>query len=158
MNYLISNRYKGISAIVFYTSTILGICLLYFLDGGSDLPSNWKIPVPALWNDTFLSTTGDGVYRDHIWNELVAILLIISGLGYGFSKERVEDELIGKIRTNALVWSLFWNYGALILATIFVYGLPYFQVMTYQLFSILILFNLRYQWMLKKHYAANHEE
>ncbi|MBP1629510.1 MAG: hypothetical protein H6Q15_403 [Bacteroidetes bacterium] len=56
------------------------------------------------------------------------IFLVTLGIGVifvTFSKERIEDEYISKIREQSLVWAILVNSFINILVALFVYGLPY---------------------------------
>jgi hypothetical protein len=68
----------------------------------------------------------------------------------GFSKEKIEDEYIASIRMNALVWAVFVNYSLLIVAFIFIYDLSFLNVMAYNMFTVLLLFIIRFHYLLFK--------
>jgi hypothetical protein len=82
------------------------------------------------------------------------VLIIISGLVNCFSKEKVEDELISKIRLDSLIWSLYVNYGLVIIATILIYDFVFFNVLIFNLFTILLFFNLKLRYNLNMHYKS----
>ena len=63
-------------------------------------------------------------------------------------KEKTEDEFIAMIRLESLVWATYINYGVLILALIFVYDIPFFWVLVFNMFTTLIFFIIRYNWAL----------
>jgi len=52
------------------------------------------------------------------------------------------------IRLESLVWATYINYGVLILALIFVYDIPFFWVLVFNMFTTLIFFIIRYNWAL----------
>ncbi|MBT8321463.1 MAG: hypothetical protein KJO90_07325, partial [Eudoraea sp.] len=96
---------------------------------------------------------------NNILNEILAILVILSGLLVAFSREKDEDELITKIRLESLVWATYWNYGILILAFLFLYDLTFYWVMVFNMFTILYLFIIRFTLAIRKLKAsASHEE
>jgi len=65
------------------------------------------------------------------------------------SKEPVEDEFIQRLRLESLVWALYWNYGILLFAILFIYGMPFFTVMSINLFSLLLIFLIRFRLKLR---------
>jgi hypothetical protein len=93
-----------------------------------------------------------------IFDELITIVLIISGIIHSFSREKTEDEYISSIRLQALTWSIFVNYGLVLMATLLIFGMAYFHVMIIHLFSLIILFNLRFQYKLRAYYKINSDE
>ncbi|MCB0375018.1 MAG: hypothetical protein KDD04_03770, partial [Sinomicrobium sp.] len=74
-------------------------------------------------------------------------------------KEKDEDEFIGRIRLESLVWATYVNYGVLLLSFLFVYGLSFFWVMIVNMYTILIFFVVRFNLQLRKlKNSGNHEE
>jgi hypothetical protein len=141
-NYLFPNRYKTISGWVFYIAIVTG-----FYCWSMDFFDEFLVvPVP----DLFGQTGG----QNGILDELFTIIIIVSGLIHCFSKEKIEDELISKIRLDSLIWSLYVNYGLVILATILIYDFLYFTALVYNLFTILLFFNFKLRYNLYKHYKS----
>jgi hypothetical protein len=114
--------------------------------------------VPALINDPIF-TNNKGIWIENgLFDELITIVLIISGIIHSFSKEKMEDEYISSIRLQALTWSIYVNYSLVLLATLLVFGLAYFHVMIIHLFSLIILFNIRFQLKLRSYYKSGTDE
>lgn len=149
-NYLFSNRYKTISGWIFYIAIIVGL-YFFFTDSFDDL---LVVPVPDLFDTHSVFTSGEGPATNGILDELITVLIIVSGLIHCFSKEKVEDELISKIRLDSLIWSLYVNYGLVILATLLIYDFVYFNVLIFNLFTILLFFNLKLRYNLHMHYKS----
>ena len=149
-NYLFSNRYKTLSGWVFYISLIIG-SILWITDA---FDHYLVISVPDLFGTDSLFDTGNGWMKNGILDELFTVLIIISGLIHSFSKEKTEDELISKLRLDSLIWSLYINYGLVILATLLIYDIMYFNVLIFNLFTIILFFNLRLRFNLHKHYTS----
>jgi hypothetical protein len=93
--------------------------------------------------------------KNGIWIEngildgLITVVLIISGIIHSFSKEKMEDEYISSIRLQALTWSIYVNYSLVLIATLTIFGIDYLHVMIIHLFSLIILFNIRFQLKLR---------
>jgi hypothetical protein len=146
--YLLPSRYKRMGWFVFVPSVVLGL-ISYFCE--------WE---PALldvrvWGFTGLEDTMgklDIIQApiNNILNEICGVLIILSGLMVAFSKEREEDELISMVRLESLVWATYWNYAILILAFVLVYDMAFFAVMVFNMFTILVLFIIKFNWALHK--------
>ena len=81
---------------------------------------------------------------------VVGVLFIIGAMMVGFSKEKREDEFIAKLRLSSLLWAVWVNYALLFLAFFFVYGTDFLTVMMYNMFTILIIFIVRFNYLLYK--------
>jgi len=151
MNYLFDNKYKKISGLGFYLTTIIGLYLL-ITDKILDL---FTLNVYSLFSESFSDLTyGGGWIENGLGDEIFTTIIIISGLVNSFCKEKIEDELISKIRLESLTISLFISYGLVMLSTFLIYNLSYMYVLVFNLFIILILFNLVFRYRLYKHYKS----
>lgn len=74
---------------------------------------------------------------------LAVALLLIS-----FSRERQEDEYIAALRTKALVWAVYVSYVILIIGTVSIYGDAYLYFFFSNLFTLPIVFILKFRWMM----------
>lgn len=89
----------------------------------------------------------------HWINNLCIFGAVAGGLLVGCSRERVEDEMIARIRLNALLAALWINYGVLLVAALLVYDLQFIDVMMYNLFTMLAIFVALFRfrlWRLRK--------
>ena len=160
MKFLFNHKWKRISGWIFYLTIPVGIYLL-FTDSFEDL---LKIRVFSLFHSETIFTTSNTENiigsRGFRWiengfvDEILTFVIIVSGIIHSFCKEKVEDELISKIRMDSLVLSLYINYSVLLFFNFFVYELSYFYVMVFHLFTILILFNLIFRYKLNIHYKS----
>ena len=151
MNYLFDNKYKKISGLVFYLTSIIGLYLL-LTDRIFDL---FTLNVYSLFSESFSDLTyGGGWIENGLGDEIFTTIIIISGLINSFCKEKIEDELISKIRLESLTMSLFISYGLVIISTFLIYNLSYMYVLVFNLFIILILFNLIFRYRLYEHYKS----
>ena len=155
LNYLFPNRYKKKGVIILIPSIIMGFVTCFDYE-----PAFLDLRVPAIFVDELF---GDnkllGFTNNNILNELLGVLIIISSILVAFSKEKQEDEFIAKIRLESLVWATYINYAVLLVAFVFVYDFSFLWVMIFNMFTILIIFIVRFNWQvykLKK--LATHEE
>ena len=154
---LLGHKYKRIGWILLIPTFIISIIVIISENDG---PEMFDAKVPALLVDEFM---GDFRYfamiENNIFNEILGVTLIISLLLVAFSKERVEDEYITKIRLDSLVKAVILNYLILILAFVTVYDLSFYWVMLGNMFTTLILFILIFNINLNKlKNTAEHEE
>ncbi len=98
--------------------------------------------------------TGFGWIENGLGDEVFTLLIIVSGIVNSFSKEKIEDELISRIRLESLSLSLFISFGLIIISTFLVYNLNYMYVLVFNLFLIILLFNLILKFRLFKHYNS----
>jgi hypothetical protein len=89
--------------------------------------------------------------KNNMIDELLTLLLVGSGLIHLFSKEKQEDEFIMQLRFHAMKWSYLLNFTVLAIGSLLVYGLPYFNVMLFCLFSQLVCYHLVFRIFVLQH-------
>lgn len=146
---LLPHRFKTIGWVILIPVTILGI---FATTSGYEL--DWlNMKVFALFNDDlfFGSEDDSGSFRfitTNVTLTLIGALFIVGGMMVGFSREKNEDEFIANLRLSSLLWSVWVSYVLLFLAFIFVYGMSFFSVMVYNMFTVLIIFIIRFNYIL----------
>jgi hypothetical protein len=117
---------------------------------GTDI--SWlHMKVFAIFSDgAFGKNQSFGVIDTNITNTVIGVLFIIGAMLVGFSREKSEDEFIAKLRLSSLLWAVSVNYILLLLAFMFIYGTPFLNVMVYNMFTVLILFVVRFNYLLYK--------
>ncbi|MFZ4401182.1 MAG: hypothetical protein ACOYO1_14180 [Bacteroidales bacterium] len=145
--FLFPHFFKNIGWFLLVPGIFLSIYILFFND---EIPF-LTIKVFALVdNNPFQATKTFSFINDNITNELCGILFILGALFVAFSREKNEDEYIGKIRLESLLWATYINYALLLFCILFLYGLSFFNVMMFNMFSLLIFFLIRFNLMLYK--------
>jgi ABC-type Fe3+-siderophore transport system permease subunit len=96
------------------------------------------------------NTTYFSIISKNVVPTAIGVLFIIGALLVSFSKEKLEDEFIAEIRQSSLLWAVLVNYILLLLAFVFIYGLAFMNVMIYNMFTILIIFIIRFNYILYK--------
>jgi len=146
-NYLLPHYLKRVGFVLL----ALGVVALMYSFLISNTPDFMDFNVYALIRQRFLSPVEFfSVVETNFLDELIAGLLIL-GLGLiSFSREKVEDEFIAKTRLESLVWATYLNYGVLLLSVLFVYEMAFFRVMIVNMFTILIFFVIRFNWVMSK--------
>ena len=144
-NYLLPNKYKLFGWILFIIGLIGGIIISAsnFEFGGPSLK------VLSIYNESFLSSDRNffTIVENEIIDEIIAILIIVGGLIVGFSKEKIEDEFIYKLRKDSLVWAIIVNYMVLLFTILFIYDLAFFDVLVYNMFTPLLFFIIRFNFL-----------
>ncbi len=143
---LLPYSFKRIGWVLFIPTALLG--LLMAIDGFNGFPS-FLLPDSAVGSETL----------SRISNNIVLIGLLLGALLITCSRERIEDELIARIRLNALLTALYINILATVIATLALYGFDYLNVMVVNLVSLPVLFLVIERvmlWRLGK--EAAHEE
>jgi hypothetical protein len=79
---------------------------------------------------------------------LMGAFFIVGGILVGFSKEKNEDEYIANLRLSSLLWAVLVNYLLLLFAFLFVYGWVFLDIMIYNMFTVLIIFIARFNYLL----------
>lgn len=133
------HKYKLIGWIILIPSFIMGALLM------AGIKFEINAPVFSIWgmkNENFTI-----IYED-IYNEIIGIPLLISLMMVAFSREKIEDEYIMKIRLESLLWAIFLNFIIIFFTILFVYNDAFYDIMTYNLFTVLIFFIVRFNFVL----------
>ena len=123
MNYLFNNKFNKISGWIFYLSIPIGLFLM-LTDRIQDI---FVIKVFSFFSYEWVGKEGLGFgwIENGFGDEIFTFLIILSGIINSFSKEKIEDELISKIRIESLTLSIFISYGLIIISTFLVYHITY---------------------------------
>ena len=152
MNYLFSNKFKKVSGWIFYLSIPVGLFLMLT----ERIQDVFVVNVFSIFSYEWIGTKTPGFrwIENSLGDEVFTLLIIVSGIVSSFSKEKIEDELISRIRLESLSLSLFISSGLIIVSTFLVYNITYMYVLVFNLFLILLLFNLLFKFRLFKHYNS----
>ena len=145
-NYLFPRKFRKIGWILFVPFACLGIAVL------CDYSFDWNMRVLSLIGDSLATPFGNTRFLHIIVNDVadeVAIIgTIVSLLFIAFSREKDEDECIGKIRGESLVWAVIVHNIVVIVATLFIYDTMYFVFLSVNLVIGLLLFIIKYNFAL----------
>ncbi len=151
-NLLFPHQFKRLTGWLFYIFLIIGAVYYFFFEDVEII----TVHVPNLFGINGFSTTSDNQWiRTEFMDELLTIFIVVFGLIHCFSKEPIEDELIAKIRLGALAWSVFLNYTIVLLANLVLFEDLYFDLLIFNLFNLLLFFNLRFRYVLNLHYNSS---
>jgi hypothetical protein len=144
--FLLPHYLKKIGWLLFVPSLFIG---LYLWTTDADFDTIWTTEVFAIWSDPlfgkgqFFTITETGIL-----DEILTLAIIVGGFFIGFSAHKDEDEFIGTLRTESLLWATYINAIIFLLATIFIYDLPYFSVLVFNAFTMILFFVVRFQFLL----------
>lgn len=134
---LLPNGFKKIGWVIFIPSFILGCIIVFSLSGsGLNLP-----------------------FSEELLNNIAIIGTILGALLIGFSREKIEDEMIQRIRLHALMSAMWINYLILIALSLAIYNLNYLIVMSASIATPLVIFLIVYYASLYRlNRSSRHEE
>ncbi len=152
---LLPNRFKLIGWFILIPTTILGILLSLNGFNGEDIKAK---TFAFLFDKGLGQTTSFGIIETDLTNTIIGILFIIGAMLVGFSKEKIEDEFIAKLRLSSLLWAVWVNYILLFFCFLFIYDSFFFNVMIYNMFTVLIIFIARFNFILYYNSKATSDE
>ena len=166
--YLFPHKLRLVGWVLIAVSAILLVlCTNVFglLNSKFDL-IDMSVPFPALYSDVFsrafVEIDGNNDSRNwftivdaSVFTTFMPSLFLLGALFVCFSKERVEDELICKIREHSLVWSTMFTFFLLIFCTLFFYGIIFLYIKRFIIDLYLIIFYCKFRFEL---YKINREE
>lgn len=128
--------------------------IIMLIDGFNGYPT-YLMPAEgtACYETLCSATTGRAL------NNIALVGICIGGIFVACSRERIEDEMISRIRLNALLTALYVNYALLIATALCTYDLSFLYVMIYNLLTMLLIFLAVFRWKLwrLKHAVADEE-
>lgn len=155
-HFLFPNQFKNLGWLLFIPS-VLATLIISVLNISTDEYLN--ISVFSIYQDSIGEIPGFFKFiKNSILDEILTISIIVGGILVGFSKLKEEDEMISKIRYESLVWATYLNYVIILFFTLFIFGLPYLNVLFYNMFTLLLFFIIRFHYMVYKLNIANYDE
>lgn len=141
---LLPNKFKKPGWFIMIPAMIAGVFLSIH-----GYEADWlNVKVFALFNNDLSGFRFCEFIEDNITNEIVGLLFLTGAFLVAFSKEKKEDEFIANLRLSSLLWAVCVNYVLLFLTFIFVYGLSFYSMMIYNMFTVLIFFIVRFNYIL----------
>ncbi|TDB68071.1 hypothetical protein [Arundinibacter roseus] len=162
---LLPNRWKPIGWALLLIFIPLGC---WFMVAEEDFP--WKVEVRIPWpiveaeKEVFSGNISDGgtnfegnisvsneptgTMTLQLIDEILSIFLLAGFLITGFARVKNEDERIAHMRLESLQWAMYGNTLILVLCIVFVHGFTFLNIMIYNMFTPLLIFVLRFHWLL----------
>jgi hypothetical protein len=149
---LLPNKYKKAGWIILIPAFIFGVILI-----ATDFSPVWlHAKVFSLFPDN-----GNRLFKladENLTNTIIGVFFIAGALLVGFTKEKNEDEFISNIRLSSLLWAVLVNYILLIIAFLFIYESAFLSVMMYNMFTVLLIFIIRFNYVLYKYSKSASDE
>lgn len=152
---LLPNRWKLAGWLLLLVSIPLG---MWVLIDDSNFPFSAEItfPWPFVGSKSEIDHVIDffdykeGTITLELIDEILALGIIAGLMLVGFARLKREDERTAQMRLEALQWALYGNTAVLVLCILLVHGLEFINVMIYNMFTPLLIFVLRFHWLLYK--------
>jgi hypothetical protein len=112
----------------------------------------WLLWIFDIYDYPFLLTgKGEGLFDEANYSLIEEIL--ITGVAVGllmiaFAQEKTEDEYVMTLRLQSLQWSVLANALLLLITNWCLFGEIFLQVMIYNMFTVLVIFILRFHYVL----------
>ena len=148
--FLLPHRFKKAGWLLFIPGLFSGLLWLIFeIDYQSNLIRIFELRVPAIVADVGINDLRYfTIMKTNLLPTIIGLLVITGGLLVAFSKEKYEDEYIAQTRLESLLWASYVNYGIIFLTFLFVYGFVFYWVLVFNLFTLLLFFIIRFNWVL----------
>ncbi len=134
---LLSPAWKWPGLILSLTGLTLGALSVFW-----EFEFGWLCFRVRAQGDFFRSET------ENFTNELALTLTVVGLLILAFTRERDEDERVRQIRLEAFQWSILIHFIILLMGNWALYGSAFFYLMTFNLFTPLLVFLLRFYYVL----------
>lgn len=146
---LLPRYFRFIGLVLFIASSVMNLVRF-----GYGYKPEWLETKVFVVYAAYLQTSGFRFITNNISEEICGITMILSLLFLGFSKFRNESAETWKIRTRALVLSVYTTMGILIFCLMFIYGWGFLMVMTANLalpflVYVIFLYLLYYRYKLE---------
>lgn len=158
-NYLFPNSFRIIGWVLLLPAIVLGYMVLF-----ENLEFSFlNITTLSLLPDSLFGAASNAnslwsIVDDNFTQEFAGILFIVSAIFVAFSKEKNEDEYIYKIRLESLVWATYLSFAIQILCILFFYDFTFLKSMMINTVTILIVFIVRYNFIIYRSKFQKDEE
>lgn len=134
---LLPHYFQKIGWLLFIPAVILG-----FLALSIEFEFSW-FEIAGIRESGFLVSS-----EENFTNELAIIGIFLSLFFIAFSKEQQEDEYIQKMRLDSILFACYGYFLFNVLGAIVFYGLDYFSFMLINMFTLPLLFIVRFRWIM----------
>ena len=139
---LLPNRFKWIGFLTLIPFVVLGAFYMY---GDFEVVS---LDITISQNGLFSGT------NNNLTDEIALTGIIVSLLLIAFAREKEEDEFIHLTRLESWQFAVLVNFVLLLIAIWAFYGFGFLNVMVYNMLTILVIFIIRFQWIVYRNKKA----
>ena len=154
-NFLFPNCFRPVGWILLIPAAIVGYMSVFMGFECSVLDLNVLSLLHALPSGPI---SGWKVVENNFTQELAGILFIVGALMVAFSKEKIEDEYIAKIRLESLLWATYATFAIQVFCLLFFYDFTFLYAMIVNMFTLLIVFIIRYSFLIYRAKARSDEK
>jgi hypothetical protein len=124
---LLPHRFKLVGLALLIPGIFLGVLSLYF-----ELRPDF-LNVKTNTEMFFMNT-------QNLLDEIALTLTLLGLLAIAFSREKIEDEFVGQLRLNSLMWSFGLYYLIILLAVWVLYNDNFWTLMVYHLIMPIVFY------------------
>jgi hypothetical protein len=162
---LLPNRWKPLGWVLLILFIPMG---MWSLISDEDFPIQAEVTIPWPFDDGYslsgtvsnggsnfsgsstLNENPTGTLTLNLIDEIISLAIMAGLFLTGFARVKNEDERTAQMRLGALQWAIYGNTLVLVLCVLFVHGFPFLNIMIYNMFTPLLIFVLRFHWLLFK--------
>ena len=116
---LLPNKFKSAGWLILLFSIILWIYVVFIIKDEIAILNSSTFTI--IGSELLRPTEYFTIIQTNLTYTLIGILFIIGGLIVVFSREKVEDEFISKLRLVSFQWSFLFNYLLLLFFFLFIF-------------------------------------
>lgn len=141
--YLLPNYFGSIGWILSVPSAV--VLLVYLFGKPWDaIPPDFFFKL-EIWHKVLTVFSGDSILA-----AICMVLLSVGLLFVAFSREKIEDEYITKLRGDSLIWAVVANTILMAVLSVLVYGGWFLYVSLFNLYMVLVLFIIKFRVTLNR--------
>jgi len=108
------------------------------------------IPLMMLFADAVHNSTDhEGLFNPkHVFFIATTLMVTVGLFLVAFSRERIEDEQIVKLRRDSLYYAVYVNYFLLIAVLVFTSKMEFTHIMELNMWVPLVFFIIRFRWVI----------
>jgi len=151
--YLLPTYFKIIGWIISVPSALASLIYLFFSN------QTWGDQLVHRFFANLFGEESRSVDISSIIITISLVLLMIGLLFIAFSKEKIEDEYIIKLRGDSLIWAVIANAILMIILSATIFGIWFVYIAFFNLYTVLILFIIKFNLALSylKKQSGNEE-
>lgn len=147
--YLLPHRFKKTGWFLLVLGLVIRGAMHFF---GIDADYFGRIPFLGVNFEFFLSSNKHffEIVENGFLDEVIAVFIILGGILVGFCKTKIKEKFISQMSLSSLVWAVYINYGILFLVVLFVFYMPFLDVMVFNMCTVLLFFIVCFHVLLHK--------
>lgn len=156
---LLPNWFKKIGWVILIPALVIGLFSFLRLDTAQLADMIERLIAQGRMDATVENISRITSYTiERVLNNITIIGIIAGCTFITCSREKIEDEMIGQIRLNSLLLSLYVNFAIIIVASLAVYDLAFIDVMIYNMFTLPLLFLIIYKVSIRRFKLSTRDE